>query len=97
MLSDEQWQRIQAGHTAQDMDEKWDLRVSDEWLYTHRSWTGYGIHAVRFTRDAHGWRISELHVERNQDLYRSDDAYDMRLFEMIIDGHLLGLSRNDTP
>jgi len=97
VFSDEQWQRIQAGYTAQDMDEKWDLRVSDEWLYTHRSWTGYGIHAVRFTRDAHGWRISELHVERNQDLYRGDDAYDIQLFEMIIDGHLLGLSRNDTP
>jgi len=85
-----EWECIQAGYTAVDMDEKWDLYVRDSWLYAHRSWTGNGIYAARFARDEDGWRITTLHVERNQDLYRGqDDAHDARLLEALIDQHLL--------
>ncbi|GAA2522849.1 hypothetical protein GCM10010201_21260 [Pilimelia columellifera subsp. columellifera] len=98
VYSDEQWQQMQSGYTARGMDEKWDLHVRDGWLYAHRSWTGNGMYAARFVRDERGWSIAELHVERNQDLYRADDdAHDTRLLETIVDAHLLGLGWNSTP
>lgn len=35
--SDEDWERIQAGYRARDMDEKWNVFAEDHVVYLHRS------------------------------------------------------------
>ncbi|MGW4348276.1 hypothetical protein ACWEL8_24825 [Streptomyces sp. NPDC004690] len=46
--SDEDWERIQRGYGAQDMDEKWNVFTEGEVVFFHRSWTGYGVFAATF-------------------------------------------------
>ena len=35
-----EWERIEAGHLSQEMDDKWHGYVEKDRLYLHRSWTG---------------------------------------------------------
>ncbi|MXG30210.1 hypothetical protein [Streptomyces sp. YIM 132580] len=90
--SDEDWERIQHGYGAQDMDEKWDVFTEGEVVFFHRSWTGYGVFAATFAPDdTGGWRIASAVVERDSERYgRTDDAYDCVMLELVITAIVLG-------
>ncbi|MFC9179104.1 MULTISPECIES: hypothetical protein [Streptomyces] len=90
--SDEDWERIQRGYGAQDMDEKWDVFTEGEVVFFHRSWTGYGVFAATFAPvDSGGWRIASVVVERDGERYGgSDDAYDCVMLELVITAIVLG-------
>ncbi|WP_327180035.1 hypothetical protein OG599_14300 [Streptomyces sp. NBC_01335] len=90
--SDEDWERIQRGYRAQDMDEKWNVYAEGEVVSLHRSWTGHGIYAATFAPvDGGGWRIAEAVVERDAKRYKNtDDAYDCVMLEMVISSVVLG-------
>lgn len=90
--SDEEWERIQGGSRAQDMDEKWNVFTEGEVVFFHRSWTGYGVFAATFAPvEGGGWRIASAVVERDGERYRgTDDAYDCVMLELVITAIVLG-------
>ncbi|MFI1187025.1 hypothetical protein [Streptomyces californicus] len=90
--SDEDWERIERGCAARDMDEKWDVFTEGEVVFLHRSWTGYGLFAATFAPvHGGGWRIASAVVERDGERYGgTDDAYDCVLLELVITAIVLG-------
>ncbi|MCX5409707.1 hypothetical protein OHA37_38350 [Streptomyces sp. NBC_00335] len=90
--SEEDWERIQRGFGAGDMDEKWDVFTEGEVVFLHRSWTGYGVFAATFAPvDGGGWRIAKAEVERDAERYGgTDDAYDCLMLELVITAIVLG-------
>ncbi|MFE6942000.1 hypothetical protein [Streptomyces chartreusis] len=95
--SDEDWERIQRGYAARDMDEKWNVFAEGEVVFLHRSWTGRGVFEATFAPvDEGGWRIARAVVERDPERYRnSDDAYDCLMLELVISAIVLGESAQD--
>ncbi|MGV9313814.1 hypothetical protein ACWDR0_16735 [Streptomyces sp. NPDC003691] len=90
--TDEQWERIQQGYAAQDMDEKWHVFAEDDTVFLHRSWTGYGVFEATFApAEGGGRRISGAVVERDAEFYAStDDAYDCVMLELVLSSIVLG-------
>ncbi|MFE5898226.1 hypothetical protein ACFQ67_12550 [Streptomyces sp. NPDC056488] len=90
--SNEDWERIERGYTAADMDEKWDVFTEGEVVFLHRSWTGYGIFAATFAPVyGGGWRIASAVVERDGERYGgTDDTYDCVMLELVITAIVLG-------
>ncbi|MGW6795365.1 hypothetical protein [Streptomyces chartreusis] len=95
--SDEDWERIQRGYAARDMDEKWNVFAEREVVFLHRSWTGRGVFEATFAPvDEGGWRITRAVVERDPERYRnSDDAYDCLMLELVISAIVLGEPAQD--
>ncbi|SED02042.1 hypothetical protein [Streptomyces melanosporofaciens] len=90
--TDEDWDRIQRGYRARDMDEKWNVFVEGNVLFMHRSWTGHGVYEVSFAPAAgRGRRIASAVVEADGERYRSmGDEYDCLMMELIISAIVLG-------
>ncbi|WEH12363.1 hypothetical protein [Streptomyces sp. VNUA24] len=90
--TDEDWDRIQRGYRARDMDEKWNVFVEGDVLFMHRSWTGHGVYEVSFAPAAgRGRRIASAVVEADGERYRSrGDEHDCLMMELIISAIVLG-------
>jgi hypothetical protein len=90
--SDEDWERIQRGYAARDMDEKWNVFTEGDVVHLHRSWTGKGVFAATFAPVADGgWRIAHAVVERDPARYRNtDDDYDRVMLELVLSAIVLG-------
>jgi hypothetical protein len=88
--TDEEWERIQRGFRAQDMDDRRHLFAEDDRLFLHRSWLGDGRYEVTFAEVAGGYRVTRVIVEDAEPRFpaRSDDRQ-CALLETLIDGHLL--------
>jgi hypothetical protein len=94
LWSDDEWQRIQLGYLAKDMDEKWNLFAEGSVVFLHRSWTGLGVFEVTFApADDGGWRISQAVVRRERfDAIRRlisrgsrhDDEFYCRVLESVL-------------
>ena len=61
-----EWPRIEAGHAARDMDDKWNGYVEDDILHLHRSWTGQLMYEARFESDGDARRIVDATVRNDQ-------------------------------
>ena len=55
--SQPEWERIEAGHLSQDMDDKWHGYVENDRLYLHRSWTGDRLYEAQFQSEGEVQRI----------------------------------------
>ncbi|MET9852146.1 hypothetical protein ABZY57_04220 [Streptomyces sp. NPDC006450] len=90
--SNKDWERIERGYAAGDMDEKWDVFTEGEVVFLHRSWTGYGVFAATFEPVyGGGCRIASAVVERDSERYGgTDDAYDCVTLELVITAIVLG-------
>ncbi|MFF7889121.1 hypothetical protein ACH40F_50200 [Streptomyces sp. NPDC020794] len=95
--TDEDWDRIQRGYRARDMDEKWNVFVEGDVLFMHRSWTGHGVYEASFASVIDGGRsIVSAVVEADDERYRSmGDEYDCLLLELIISAIILGEAAAD--
>lgn len=95
--SDEDWERIQRGYAARDMDEKWNVFAEGEVVFLHRSWTGRGVFEATFAPvDDGGWRIASAVVERDPQRYRrTDDDYDRLMLELVLSAIVLGEPAQD--
>lgn len=47
-FTDTEMDLIRQGYIPEEMEEKWFIYVEGNWLYLHRSWTGFCIYMVRF-------------------------------------------------
>ncbi|MFD7428104.1 hypothetical protein ACFV6Z_13725 [Streptomyces sp. NPDC059818] len=90
--TDEEWDRIQRGYRARDMDEKWNFFVESDVLFMHRSWTGRGVYEASFAPVIGGGRrIASAVVEADVERYRGmGDEYDCLMMELIISAIILG-------
>jgi hypothetical protein len=89
-FSDEEFRLIFHGLIPVVMEDKWFIFLADNNLYIHRSWTGYCIYQVRFTKKGNGFCIEEAWVNRNRDQYKENDLnYDRELLIFLIDRFLL--------
>ena len=82
--TDEQWSRIQLGYKSQGMDERWDAIVEDDILFLHRSWTGYCVYELAFTRTQADYCISSGKVESSDRYGSPRPEFDAVLAEIII-------------
>jgi hypothetical protein len=90
--SEDDWNRLQAGYRARDMDEKWNVFAEDDVVFLHRSWTGHGIYEATFSPVPQGGRrIERAVVEGDRERYRSaDDEYDCVMLELVLSAIVLG-------
>ncbi|MEY9930587.1 hypothetical protein ABH926_005234 [Catenulispora sp. GP43] len=90
--SDDDWDRIQAGYRARDMDEKWNVFAEEDVVYLHRSWTGFGVYAATFgAAEGGGRRITEAVAEGDRERHRPvDDEYDCVMLEIVLSAIVLG-------
>lgn len=90
--TDVEWERIQLGYRARDMDEKWNVFCEDRVVFLHRSWTGHGIYEASFApAESGGYTITQAVVETDSERYRNpEDAYDCVMLELLISTIVLG-------
>jgi hypothetical protein len=94
-FSFKEYERISLGCIPRDMDDRWFIYLEGEWLYLHRSWTGFCIYQVRLEAVGNSYRIAESWVNKDREQYvsRSDD-YDQAFLSFLMDRTLLG---KETP
>jgi putative phosphoesterase len=86
-----EYERLRRGLIPRDMDDHWFVYLEDDWLYWHRSWTGFCIFQVRLEPVGGDWRAVEVWVNGDPGQYRAmDKSSDVdhlnRLFEMLLAG-----------
>lgn len=87
-----QFLKLTKGLIPQEMEDKWFIYYENEWLYFHRSWTGYGIYKAKLNKEVVGYSIKEFWVERNKEKFENDDDNsDIETFTFLIARGLLGI------
>lgn len=81
---------LRLGRLPREMEDKWFVFVEDDWIYLHRSWTGYCIYSARLAQRGEGYEIAEAWVNREREQYQCvDDQVDRRTLVNLIDGLVL--------
>jgi hypothetical protein len=89
-FSQEQYNLLKKGLKPKQMEDKWYIYFQDEWLFFHRSWTGYGIYKAEIVQNNEKYYINEFFVERNKKIYKNlDDNEDIENFTFLIAWGLL--------
>jgi O-acetyl-ADP-ribose deacetylase (regulator of RNase III) len=84
-------ERLRVGLHPLQMEDKWFIYLEDDWLYFHRSWTGFCIYAVRLSAVGRSRRVVEAWVSRDADQYVSgDDRRDSEILGYLVERLLLG-------
>lgn len=102
-FTQEEYDHIVLGMIPLSMDEKWLIFLEDDWLYFHRSWTGFCIYQLRLEKTQYGYSVAEVWVNRDPNQYKgTDDAHDVALLSFLIENFLLDQKRpfplpNDLP
>jgi hypothetical protein len=102
--SDDDWERIQLGYTAQDMDEKWIVFAEGDVVFLHRSWTGDGVYEATFASVDGGRQITRAVTQRMRfrairrrlsKRFRGDDEWHCLLLELVLSAIVLGEPANE--
>src|SRR5438445_13448234 len=88
--TDQEWECIQLGFRAREMDDRWYLLVESDRLFLYRSWLGDGRYEATFTKVEGGYRITQVLVEDAEPKYPGgSDRRLCMLLARLIDGQLL--------
>lgn len=72
------------------MQDKWFIFFENDWLFFHRSWTGYGIYKAKIININEKFYTNEFFVERNKEKYQNKDIdMDINAFKKLITNFLL--------
>lgn len=89
-FTEEQFLNLKKGLIPHEMEDKWFIYFEDDWLFFHRSWTGYGIFKAQLTKEKNGYSIKEFWAERKHEKYSNeDDNSDIEALCFLIAGGLL--------
>jgi len=89
-FTEEQFLKLKKGLIPHEMEDKWFIFFEDDWLYFHRSWTGYGIFKAQLTKEKNVYSIKEFWAERKHEKYSNeDDRSDIEALCFLIAGGLL--------
>ena len=95
-FNDKQFEKLRQGLIPNQMEDKWFIFYENDWLYFHRSWTGFGLYKARLIKEQNGYLIKEIWVERNQEKYENeDDQTDVENITSLIARGLLGIDVGD--
>lgn len=91
-FSEAQFMRMKRGLMPEQMEDKWFIFFEDNWLYFHRSWTGFGIFKAQLIKETSGagYLIKEFWAERNKEFYENTDDTDKDKISFLIVKGLLG-------
>ena len=88
----DQFKKLSKGLIPQQMEDRWFIYFEDQWLYFHRSWTGFGIYKARLIKENEKFIINEFWKEGNLDKYgNNNDEKDIENFTFLIAEGLLGI------
>jgi ADP-ribosyl-[dinitrogen reductase] hydrolase len=89
-FTDEQFSKLTNGLIPHEMEDKWFIFYENDWLFFHRSWTGFGIFKAQLIKEQEGYAIKEFWAERNEVIYsnRDDDSDAESLVFLIAEGLL---------
>ena len=91
----EQFSKLTYGLIPVEMEDKWFIFFENDWLYFHRSWTGFGFYKAQIIEQQEVYTINEFWAERNQEKYSNeDDKIDIEVFSFLIARGLLGIDVN---
>lgn len=91
----DQFTKLTYGLIPEEMEDKWFIFFENDWLYFHRSWTGYGFYKAQIIKQQDVYTIKEFWAERNQEKYKNeDDKTDIGVFSFLIAAGLLGVDVN---
>lgn len=94
-FTDKQFSKLSRGIIPQQMEDKWFIYFENDWLYFHRSWTGFGIYKAKLNKEKEGYSIKEFWAERNLEKYgNEDDKTDIENISFLIARGLLGIDVN---
>ncbi len=80
---------LRQGFVPRDMDDRWFIFLEDDWLYFHRSWTGFCVFQVRLEPAGDGYTVAETWACRDPEQYRwTSDSSDVAQLNRLIN-HLL--------
>ncbi|MBI4760169.1 MAG: hypothetical protein ACOYYF_13050 [Chloroflexota bacterium] len=89
-FTEQEFDCLAHGLIPKSMDDKWFIFMENDVLSFHRSWTGVCIYQVHFDK-RHA--ITAVWVNRDVQQYKeTDNEYDQRLLNFLIDNLLLGQS-----
>jgi ADP-ribosyl-[dinitrogen reductase] hydrolase len=95
-FTEEQFSKLKLGLIPHAMEDKWFIFYENDWLYFHRSWTGFGIFKAQLINGQDGHSITEFWAERNQDKYSiEDDQSDIETLLFLITEGLLGIDTRE--
>jgi hypothetical protein len=83
--------KLKRGLIPQAMEDKWFIYFEDDWLYFHRSWTGYGIYKAELRKKERGYSIQEFFVEQNDNEFHCEEDENRRIFAYLLIRGLLRL------
>jgi hypothetical protein len=93
-----EYESIRYGLVPEQMEDTWFIFVEADTLYFHRSWPGHCIFQLTLTREGERYAVGDALVNRDAGQYGgTDDAYDVRLLNYLIDNLLLGGRRTMLP
>ena len=83
--------RMKRGFIPKEMEQKWFIYCTDEFIYFHRSWTGNLIYKVYIYEGPDGeWVLTSAEINRDSEQYGgTDNAEDERIIFELIDEYLL--------
>lgn len=82
---------ISQGYIPEAMEEKWFIYFADEWLYLHRSWTGYCYYMVQLEKTGDSFQVAQAFVNRNEQEKKAEDpVYEAQQLKTVIHLLLLG-------
>lgn len=96
-FTDEQFEKITNGLIPEEMEDKWFIFFENNWLYFHRSWTGYCQFKMQITKekDKQIYSVKEFYAERNPERYKCvDDTEEIKKISFLIMCGLLRLDEN---
>jgi hypothetical protein len=67
VFTKEEYEYLSWGLIPKRMEDKWFIFLEDNWLYFHRSWSGFCIFQVRLERFEDGYQIAEAWVNSDPD------------------------------
>jgi ADP-ribosylglycohydrolase len=91
-FTDKQFAKLTKGLIPEEMEDKWFIFYENDYLYFHRSWTGFGMYKAHIIKEPEGYSITEFWAERNREKYSNDDDQaDIETLSFLIAQGLLGI------
>lgn len=85
VFSSAEYEYLSWGLIPQEMSEKWFIYLENDWLYSHRSWTGFCIYKLRLAENDSGYKVVEAWVNRDSKQYTGDnESYDAKFLLSLI-------------
>ncbi|MEI7989939.1 MAG: hypothetical protein WCI88_12950 [Chloroflexota bacterium] len=90
-FTNQEFALLSAGLIPKDMEDRWFIFMDGDWLYFHRSWSGFCVYQIRFEQEGEIYVVVKAIANRDPEQYRgTDNQYDADFIGFLIDDFLLG-------